>query len=128
MDNQENKRTKDYEVGYKRPPKASQFKKGQPGNAKGRPKLAKALKTDLQEELEEIISISEKGKSKPITKQRALLKRLTASALNGNIQALKTLLTLIASVIPQKEEVVEELSEEEAKLLEKYYGGTINDR
>lgn len=124
----DNEIEKDYEVGFKRPPKASRYKKGQSGNANGRPKLAKALKTDLQEELEEIISISEKGKSKPITKQRAMLKRLTASALNGNIQALKTLLTLIASVIPQKEEVVPELTEEEAKLLEEYYGGTINDR
>jgi len=119
---------KDFVVGFGRPPKATQFKKGQSGNAKGRPKLAKALKTDLQEELEETIAISDSGKPKSITKQRALLKRLMASALNGNMQALKTLLMLISAVIPQKEEVIEELTEEETKLLEKHYGGLINDK
>lgn len=123
-----NKDKKDYVVGWKRPPKASQFKKGESGNSKGRPKLAKSFKTDLQEELEEVIAISDSGKTKSITKQRALLKRLMASALNGNMQALKTLLMLINAVIPQKEEIIEELTEEETKLLEKHYGGLINDK
>ena len=30
----------DYEVGYGRPPKSGQFKKGQSGNPKGRPRNA----------------------------------------------------------------------------------------
>lgn len=35
--NNENHNQNDYEVGYKKPPKHSQFKKGQSGNPKGRP-------------------------------------------------------------------------------------------
>lgn len=111
---------KDYEVGYKRPPKATQFKKGQSGCPQGRPKLAKAFKTDLQEELEEIITVNEAGKSKSTTKQRALIKRLTTSALSGNVQSIKTLIGLIATMLPQTEEPTEDLSSEDIKIIQKF--------
>lgn len=81
----DNDRFNDYEVGYKRPPREHQFKPGQSGNPKGRPKLIKDFKTDLREELEEIITIQEGGKSKPITKQRALIKKLLVKALGGEL-------------------------------------------
>lgn len=123
----DNETKKDYEVGWKRPPKASQFKKGKSGNVNGRPKLKKAFKTDLQEELEEIIAVSDKGKSKSITKQRALLKRLTANALNGNMQALKTLITLIISQLPQTEEVVEALSNDDLAIIQKFIERNVNN-
>jgi hypothetical protein len=31
--------SKEYEIGYKKPPRKNQFKPGQSGNPKGRPKL-----------------------------------------------------------------------------------------
>jgi hypothetical protein len=37
----------DYQVGYGKPPKHTQFKPGKSGNPQGRPKGTKNLKTDL---------------------------------------------------------------------------------
>ena len=66
----------DYEVGYKKPPKATRFQPGQSGNPNGRPKGTKNLKTDLAEELQERIVLREGGERRTVSKQRAMLKRL----------------------------------------------------
>ena len=76
-----------YEVGYCRPPQHTRFKPGHSGNPKGRPKGTKNLKTDLMEELAERINVSEGGKPKKLSKQRALVKSLTAKAIKGDARA-----------------------------------------
>ena len=89
----------DYEVGYGQPPKHAQFKKGQTGNPKGRPKGTKNLKTDLQEELEEKIVITEGGAGKKISKQRALIKSMMAKAVNGDARAQTLLFNMILKLM-----------------------------
>lgn len=74
---------KDYETGFKKPPKKTRFKKGKSGNPKGRPKGTKNLKTDLEEELQELIHLKEGGKNKHVSKQRAVIKALMAKAVRG---------------------------------------------
>jgi len=123
-----NPENNDYEVGYKRPPSGHRFKKGISGNSKGRPKLIKDFKTDLKDELEEIITVQEGGKVKPITKQKALIKKLLSKALGGELGALKTLTSLIALHLGTSEAEFEELSDEDKKLLNKYiYKENKND-
>ena len=90
----------EYDVGYGKPPKHTQFKKGQSGNPRGRPKGSKNLKTDLEDELNEFIVIKESGVGKKVTKQKAAVKSLTAKAINGDTKALPFLLNMIVQLLP----------------------------
>ena len=50
-----------YEVGNCKPPKHSQFQKGKSGNAKGRPKGSKNLKTLIREEFLKPVTVLKKA-------------------------------------------------------------------
>ena len=83
-----------YEVGYKRPPKHSQFKPGQSGNRKGRSKGSVNFKTDLLETLNMLTAITQDGVSRKISTQRAVLMRLRDGALRGKVRELVQLIEL----------------------------------
>jgi hypothetical protein len=88
----------DYEVGYKKPPKHTQFQPGQSGNPKGRPSGTKNLATDLAEELAETITVTEGGKPMVVSKQRAFIKATVAKAMKGDVRAAALLLNMKASI------------------------------
>ncbi|HEY5081760.1 MAG TPA: DUF5681 domain-containing protein [Bauldia sp.] len=75
------------DVGYGRPPIHSRFKKGAIGNPTGRLKGVKNLKTDLQQELAELISCGDRKRAFQVTKQRAIIKSLVAAAVKGDTKA-----------------------------------------
>jgi Family of unknown function (DUF5681) len=89
----------DYKVGYKRPPKGTRWKKGQSGNRRGRAKGQLNLKTELLQELSEIVSIREDGKPKKVTKLRAFLKGLTRDAIHSERNARDLLASTIVRVL-----------------------------
>jgi len=95
---------REYEVGYRKPPKTTRFKPGQSGNPKGRPKGSPNLATDLSAELGEQITVREGGEARRISKQRALIKSLMAKALQGDVRATTALLALYARVISEPPE------------------------
>ena len=89
----------DYEVGYGKPPKDSQFKEGQSGNKCGRPKGAKNLKTEVVEELTEMVKMRVGDRTLKISKQRALLKMLWLKGMKGDSRALSSLLGLVLRIL-----------------------------
>jgi hypothetical protein len=109
-------------VGYKKPPKKGQFQKGRSGNSAGRPKGSRNLKTDLEAELAETIHVSEGGMRKAISKQRALLKSLTAKGLQGDPRAANTVLSLVQKLVDQDDSApaAEEVAAEDKAVLAEF--------
>ena len=92
-----------YEVGYKKPPKKTQFKPGQSGNPIGRPKGSKNLKTELREELQERVAVREGGQRRTVSKQRAMLKSLMAKAVQGDAKSASLVINMVARFLDQSE-------------------------
>ena len=82
----------EHDGGYGKPPRHSQFKKGQSGNPKGRPRGSRNFSTDLKETLEKLIRITDHGKPRTVSTQLAALMRLREQALGGDARALDRLL------------------------------------
>jgi Family of unknown function (DUF5681) len=94
-------RTGDYQVGFGKPPKERQFRKGQSGNPKGRPRGSRNASTLLDELLKERVVVSENGRRREMTKLEAILKQLVNRAAQGDHRATQLLL---AHQIPRIEQ------------------------
>jgi hypothetical protein len=81
-------------VGYRHPPTHSRFKPGQSGNPKGRPKKPPTLRADLADVLSEPVRAGEGDEVICITRQRALVKKLAAMGLEGNMKAVNIIVAL----------------------------------
>ncbi len=108
-------------VGYKNPPKHGQFKKGQSGNAKGRPRGAKGIKTLLAKELGSRITIGADGQQRRVKRSEALVKGLVNDALRGKDRPRDTVLRM-ADQIEQDAQARQsrELSAEDQAILDRY--------
>ena len=87
-----------YEVGFRKPPRRTQFQKGRSGNPKGRPRRNISLKHVLKEMLNEQIPISENGQRKKVSKLEVMSKQLVNKAAGGDFRSIKLLLNLIPAL------------------------------
>ena len=96
-----------YDVGYRKPPKVTQFAKGKSGNPKGRPKQSRNLVTLIDEELDKTLVIQENGKKIHITKREAMAKRIVNAALGGDAKSTSALISMDQTRKEQEPEAAE---------------------
>jgi hypothetical protein len=77
----------EYEVGYKKPPKHSQFKKGQSGNSKGPPKGSKSAKAIFEKALWKAVQIKMGDTTAKMPKIEAMLTSMIHQAMKGDKKA-----------------------------------------
>src|SRR5690348_10149015 len=89
-----------YDVGFGKPPRATQFQKGQSGNARGRPKGSKNFEHEVKAAFGRKIVIQESGRARRITIGQAMLMKLTAKAVGGDMGALRLAIGLLQMAQP----------------------------
>lgn len=113
-----------YKVGYGRPPKETQFKKGVSGNPAGRPTGARSLHTILAEELRRRVPVQENGRMKNMTKLEVFVRKRVNDGIKGGSRDAEALIRLIMSCLPVSPdaEKPEALSPQEQEILTRFLG------
>lgn len=110
-----------YEVGYRKPPKATRFKKGVSGNPKGRPKGSPNVLTAILRAINEKVVINENGQRRTISKLDASAKQLANKLAQGDLTAMGKLLGIMPLLDERAAGVVtpplEEADEQVANLI-----------
>jgi hypothetical protein len=121
----------EYKVGYRKPPKHTQFPKGQSGNPRGRKKGSRGLKTDLNAELNRVLEVKMGSYRFKGTSQQLMLRGLALLAANGNLKASAQLVPLILTVFGTEDRGVDKkaLSAHDQAILDNFlaaFGGDTN--
>lgn len=125
--------SREYEVGYRKPPRHTRFKPGQSGNPRGRPKGARGLNTIVRTLMNETMVLRTSAGERKIRKIDGVLQKTVELAMKGNMKALGQLVTLYKAAVPEAEThsdngaSIEELSATDLATLEElralYAGG-----
>jgi hypothetical protein len=83
-----------YEVGYRRPPKNSQFKPGQSGNPQGRRKVSGNIWNEARTAFSRTIRVKEGNTTKEVTAAEAFVRLQVDRAIRGNWRAFRWILKL----------------------------------
>lgn len=86
----------DYEVGYKKPPRSTRFRKGRTGNPKGRPKTKDRLGDVVLAALDDPIRVVTESGPKKVPKREVLITSILNEALRGDKKAMRRFIKLAA--------------------------------
>jgi hypothetical protein len=112
----------DYDIGYCRPPKRSQFRPGQSGNPTGRRKAIPTIGARLRELVYSKVTVTEQGRTRRISRLDVMLRQLGNDAMRGDKRALKLLMEFLHRYDAAVEETVhsEEMAPEDLEILSDY--------
>jgi Family of unknown function (DUF5681) len=97
------------DVGYRRPPRRSQFKPGQSGNPSGKAKGLRSMTAELRDILGEEITFATDGAIRTMSKQRALASSLITAAIEGDLRATAIVMAHLNRDAPKTETPEEEV-------------------
>ena len=86
-------------VGYKKPPKHSQFKKGQSGNPGGKPRPVESAHSALAAVVSRFVTIAGEGGELRVTKLEAVFRKLVDNAMTGDPRSLKLLFDQLKQLV-----------------------------
>jgi hypothetical protein len=86
-----------YAVGYGKPPKSAQFKPGHSGNPNGRPKGQPTTQQLLLQEAAKMVKVKIGDDIVQLSKHQAIIRKLYIMALEGNVVALRLILSQLGS-------------------------------
>jgi hypothetical protein len=89
-------------IGFGKPPKHTQFRKGQSGNPNGRPKGSKNINVLIRKALEEKVTVKGPGGTRSMSKFEAALMQQANKAANGDPRAFREVLRLREKVQEQE--------------------------
>jgi len=115
--NEIKKPTGDYEVGYRRPPKEHQCRKGQSGNPKGRPRGSRSFHSLLGELFRRRTTIRIGGTEQRVAMSEALALAAVNKGLKGDIAALKLLFGLQAQISEQNQTAGARMTDSDLEIL-----------
>ncbi|WP_170482814.1 DUF5681 domain-containing protein [Ruegeria arenilitoris] len=87
---------KNDDVGYGKPPKAHQFKPGQSGNPKGRPKGSPNLLKLISKHAAKKVAVIEAGTEKKMARMDVVISAMFNKASKGDVPAARLLTNMIA--------------------------------
>jgi hypothetical protein len=89
-----------YEVGYGKPPRHTQFRKGQSGNPGGRPRRVprERMKALALQEAYRSIAVKEDGRTIAVPAIQAILRSQMKLAAKGNVQAQRAVLAAVEAI------------------------------
>ena len=111
----------DYEIGRGRPPRHSQWQKGNSGNPGGKKKGTLNLESTFRDALLRPIMVTVDGEKKIISVLEALVMRLLDGALKGDFKAINSILDRIERMIGFHHEQGLETSEEDREILQRVF-------